>query len=46
LLASGVAIETIAGILGQASLDTTRIYTKVDINALREAALEVDGGWK
>jgi len=40
LLAEGVGLETIAGILGHRSLDTTRIYTKVDIRGLRSVALD------
>ena len=44
-LASGlqradVPIETIAGILGHASLETTSIYTRIDVAALRQVALD------
>jgi integrase len=42
MLADGVPIEEISPILGHASLDTTRIYTRVDIAALRSAALNPD----
>jgi site-specific recombinase XerD len=43
LLADGVPIEQISPILGHASIDTTRIYTHVDIAALRSAGLDPDG---
>jgi site-specific recombinase XerD len=39
MLKSGVAIHTIKDVLGHASVDTTRRYTQVDLDALREAAL-------
>jgi len=39
LLEVGTPLETIAGILGHLSLQTTQIYAKVDIEALRRAAL-------
>jgi integrase len=42
LLSSGVALEEISSILGHRSLDATRVYTSVDIDALRTAALDVD----
>jgi len=42
MLADGVPIEQISPILGHASLDTTRIYTRVDIAALRSAGLDPD----
>lgn len=41
MLACGVPFETISSVLGHQSLDTTRIYTKVDIDALRSAALDL-----
>jgi site-specific recombinase XerD len=41
MLARGVPFETIGSVLGHQSLDTTRIYTKVDIDALRSAALDL-----
>jgi integrase len=42
LLARGVPLETIGTVLGHHSLDVTRRYTKVDIDALRSAALELE----
>jgi site-specific recombinase XerD len=42
LLGRGVPLETIGSVLGHHSLDVTRRYTKVDLDALRTAALEVD----
>jgi site-specific recombinase XerD len=36
---SGVPIKTIADVLGHACIDTTAIYTKVDLTRLRTAAL-------
>jgi len=42
MLAAGIALETIADVLGHASLDTTRIYAKVEISALRHVALQVE----
>jgi site-specific recombinase XerD len=41
LLARGVALATIGTVLGHQSLDATRIYTKVDVDALRAVALEL-----
>jgi len=41
LLSAEVPLETIADILGHASLNNTRIYTRVDLIHLRAAALEV-----
>jgi site-specific recombinase XerD len=35
-----VPLETIADILGHASVETTRIYTHLDIAALRSVALD------
>jgi site-specific recombinase XerD len=43
LLQAGVPLETIAGVLGHASPDTTRLYTRVDLTALRSAALDLEG---
>jgi site-specific recombinase XerD len=40
LLEAGTPLETIAGILGHLSLESTLIYTKVDIETLRRAALD------
>ena len=42
LLGRGVSLETIGTVLGHHSLDVTRRYTKVDLDALRTAALEVE----
>lgn len=42
LLEAGVSLETIAGVMGHISPETTRIYTNVDLAALRSAALEVE----
>jgi site-specific recombinase XerD len=41
LLSRGVPLETIGTVLGHHSLDVTRRYTKVDLDGLRTAALEV-----
>ena len=41
MLARGVPLETIGMVLGHHSLDATRRYTKVDLDALRSAALEL-----
>jgi site-specific recombinase XerD len=40
LLEQGTPMETIANILGHATIETTRTYTKVDLKALRSAALD------
>ena len=40
LLEASVPMETIAGILGHSSIETTRIYTKVSIEMLRSAAVD------
>lgn len=40
MLASGQSLKTIRDTLGHRSIETTFIYTKVDIEKLREAALE------
>jgi site-specific recombinase XerD len=40
LLEAGTPLETIASILGHQSLESTQIYTKVDLEALRQAALD------
>jgi integrase len=42
LLEAGVALETISGVMGHVSPETTRIYTKVDLAALCSAALDID----
>lgn len=41
LLREGQPLHAIAGILGHASLQTTTIYAKVDIEHLREVALDI-----
>ena len=40
LLEENIPMETIASILGHSSVETTRVYTKVNLDALREAALD------
>jgi integrase len=40
MLKKGQSLKTIRHILGHSSIETTFIYTKVDIDALRQAALE------
>jgi len=40
LLEAGVQLETISGIMGHISMDTTRIYTKVNIEALQSVAID------
>lgn len=40
MLAKGESIKTIRDVLGHKSIDTTFIYTKVDLSSLRQAALE------
>ena len=42
LLEAGTPLETIASILGHRSLESTQIYTKVDVETLRQAALEAE----
>jgi len=42
LLEAGSPLETISQVLGHASVESTRIYTKVNIEALRSAALSVE----
>lgn len=42
LLEAGVAMQTISGVMGHLSPETTRIYTKVDLAALRNAALDLE----
>ena len=41
---SGVPINQIADILGHASINTTAIYTKVDVDHLTSVALPFWGG--
>jgi integrase len=40
LLEAGTPLEVIASVMGHLSLESTQIYTKVDIHALRTAALD------
>ena len=40
LLEADIPLETISSVLGHLSTESTRIYTKVDIEALRSAALD------
>jgi site-specific recombinase XerD len=40
LLQKGTPLTTIAGILGHTSLESTRIYAKADVEALRSVALD------
>jgi len=40
LLEAGVSLETISGLLGHLSMDTTRIYTKINIEALQSVAID------
>jgi integrase len=39
-LEAGVPLETISGIMGHLSVETTRIYTKVNIEALQSVAID------
>ena len=41
LLKHGQSMESIASVLGHSSIESTRVYTHVDIEALRSVALEV-----
>jgi site-specific recombinase XerD len=40
MLAAGEPLKTIRDVLGHESIQTTFIYTKVNLPALRQAALE------
>ena len=42
MLENGVRLETISSVLGHWSLESTRIYTKVGLGALRLVALNPD----
>jgi integrase/recombinase XerD len=42
-LRSGARLKQIADLLGHQSMDTTTIYTKVDLNALSQVALPWPG---
>lgn len=40
LLEAGVSLETISGLMGHRSMDTTRIYTKINVEALQSVAID------
>jgi len=40
LLEEGIPLETISSVMGHLSLETTRLYTKIDIEALRGVAID------
>jgi site-specific recombinase XerD len=40
MLASGQSLKTIRDVLGHTSIESTFIYTKVDVETVRQAALE------
>jgi site-specific recombinase XerD len=42
LLEAGESLETIAGILGHTSIESTRVYTSLDLDALRCVALDLE----
>ncbi|HEX9428902.1 MAG TPA: tyrosine-type recombinase/integrase, partial [Candidatus Bathyarchaeia archaeon] len=42
MLSAGNSIKTIGDVLGHVNLDSTLIYTKVDLSALRTVALSVE----
>jgi integrase len=42
LLEAGVSLDAISGVMGHISPETTRLYTKVDLAALRSAALDLE----
>ncbi len=42
LLEAGTPMETISSVMGHVSPETTRIYTKVDIEALRRTAIDTE----
>jgi site-specific recombinase XerD len=42
--ASGHGLKSIADVLGHRSVDTTAIYVKLDVDALRSVALPWPGG--
>ena len=44
MLRHGASLTEIGEVLGHRSPETTRIYTKVDLNALRPLALPSPGG--
>ncbi len=46
LLEKHTPLSTIAGVLGHANMESTAVYLKTDVGALRECALESPGGAK
>lgn len=46
MLHSGASLGEIGEVLGHRSPETTKLYTKVDIDALRTLALPWPGGWR
>ena len=46
LLEKHTPLSTIAGVLGHANMESTTVYLKTDVGALRECALESPGGPK
>jgi site-specific recombinase XerD len=40
LLEQGIPLETISSVMGHLSVETTRLYTKIDIEALRSVAID------
>jgi integrase/recombinase XerD len=46
LLEKHTPLSTIAGILGHTSVESTAVYLKTDVEALRECALNSPGGLK
>jgi integrase len=45
LLAEHTPLPIISDILGHVSTDSTAVYLKVDVNRLRECALNPEAGW-
>lgn len=43
LLRDGISLVTISGIMGHASLESTRIYAKADLEGLRGVSLDIGG---
>lgn len=42
LLEEGIPLETISSVMGHLSVETTRLYTKIDIEALRGVAIDLE----
>ncbi len=40
MLEQGIPLETISGVMGHLSVETTRLYTKINIDALRSVAID------